>query len=181
MTTTTTERTWSRPIVSAALALAVLATAGCAGTQTSGPAAESSTESSTGTAGATAPRTPGTADTAVDLAYDGPYDEAFRAGLSDYAGEQVRLRGEVSDLIGSRSAYVITAPGAPGTDPLLVSARYAAPELEEGAVVEVTGTLREDFEPPVTEEAGGDEDEQGFYAEHAGEPYLDEATVEGAS
>ncbi len=48
-------------------------------------------------------------------------------------------------------------------------------------MVEVTGTVREDFEPPVTEEAGGDEDEQGFYAEHAGEPYLDEATVDGAS
>jgi hypothetical protein len=180
MTTTTAERARRGRTALAALALTVLTTAGCAGTEAPEPAAE--TPAGTGTTAAS--RTPDPGDTAATdgaPAYDGPYDDAFRAELSTYAGQQVRLSGEVGELIRSRSAFVITAPGAPDVAPLLVSARYAVPEIEQGDVVEVTGTVREDFEPPVAGDAVGGEEEPEFYAEHVGEPYLDEATVEPAS
>ena len=60
---------------------------------------------------------------------------------------------------------------------MLISARYAVPDVEEGTRVEVTGILREGFDPPVVEEAVEDDGELGFYDQHRGEPYLDEARV----
>jgi hypothetical protein len=72
---------------------------------------------------------------------------------------------------------VLADPENPEVDPLLVSARYTFSEVEEGAVVEVTGTVREDFTAPVVEEAVEGDEESGFYDRHLGQPYLDEAEV----
>ena len=101
----------------------------------------------------------------------------MREGLAAHAGQQVRLTGEVADLIPSRSALVLTDPQDPEVDPLLVTARYTFTEAEEGTVVEVTGTVREDFTAPVVEEAVEGDEEAGFYDRHLGEPYLDEAEM----
>lgn len=169
-----------RLAAASALALAAATTAGCAGTEEPEPGADTPAQAeTTGAAQTSAPAS--TAETAADLAYDGPYDEQFVAELPDYAGQQVRLTGTVGDFVRSRSAYVLTGPDGGGPTPLLVSARYTAPEVSEGAVVEVTGTVREDFNPPAAEGAAGDGEESGFYEEHAGEAYLDEATVDPAS
>ncbi|MGQ1796080.1 hypothetical protein ACT4S5_02930 [Kocuria oceani] len=160
----------------AASALTLAAATGCTGGEEPEPGGGTPAQQET-TGAQETPFPADAAETTGDLAYDGPYDEQFVAELPDHAGQQVRLTGTIGDFVRSRSAYVLTGPA--GTDPLLVSARYTAPDVAEGSTVEVTGTLREDFEPPVAEEAAAD-DESGFYAEHAGEAYLDEATVDPA-
>ena len=119
-------------------------------------------------------QTPG-AETPASVAYTGPYDEEFRSDLATYTGQQVTLIGEVSDLTPSRSSLVLASPEDPDVDPLLVTARYGFPEAEEGAAVEVTGTVQADFQ------ARADQDdvdaEAGFYDRHTGQPYLDQAEL----
>lgn len=116
--------------------------------------------------------TPGAETTS---AYTGPYDEEFRTDVSSYAGQQVTVTGEVADLVPSRSALVLTDPQNPDLDPLLVSARYAFPDAEQGAVVEVTGTVQTNFQARVDQ--GDQDDEAGFYDRHIGQPYLDQADL----
>lgn len=152
-----------------ALALATTAavSTGCGTSNTAEPAPE--TESSP----AQPEQTPGEQPTA---AYTGPYDEEFRTDVSSYAGQQVSLTGEVADLVPSRSALVLTDPENPDLDPLLVSAQYAFPDAEQGAVVEVTGTLEANFQARVDQDDV--DNEAGFYDRHIGQPYLDEAALE---
>lgn len=144
-------------------------------TDTAPPAAQGQTPS--GQVGGTPQASTPTAGEQVTSAYTGPYDESFQAELPAYSGQQVSLTGEVRDLVRSRSSYEIGDPTDPSLDPLLISARYAVPDVEEGTRVEVTGILREGFDPPVVEEAVEDDGEVGFYDQHRGEPYLDEARV----
>lgn len=126
--------------------------------------------------------TPGPAEESPEAteaaAYVGPYDLALRESLADYSGEVVTLTGEVAEVIASRSSLEIVDPGNPDVDPLLVSARYAIPDVEAGDVVEVTGTVQQNFSPPVAEPAVEGDPETGFYEQHLGEPYLNEALVE---
>ncbi|GAA1757128.1 hypothetical protein [Kocuria aegyptia] len=149
-----------------ALAAAVGVSTGCGTSDPPEPAPE--TESSP----AQTEQTPSDQATA---AYTGPYNEDFRTNVASYSGQQVRLTGEVADLVPSRSAMVLTDPDNPDADPLLVSAQYAFPDAEEGAVVEVTGTLETNFH------ARADQDdvdnEVGFYDRHIGQPYLDQASL----
>lgn len=123
-----------------------------------------------------AEESPGSAETAT--AYDGPYDRALRESLTDYSAEVITLTGEVAEVIPSRTSFEIVDPGDPDLDPLLVSARYAVPDIEAGDVVEVTGTVQQDFTAPVAGSAVDDDEETGFYEQHLGEPYLDEAVIE---
>lgn len=162
-----------RTVVAAALVAAAALTAGCAGT--GAPAGEPASPAAAeplGSASA-APTGSGAASTGA-VAYTGPYDAAFLEDLADYTGRQVTLTGRIGELVRSRSSYVLLGPAGPELEPLLVNDRYALPEAEEGALVEVTGTLRENFDPAVVEEAVGGE-EAGFYDRHRGEPYLDQA------
>jgi hypothetical protein len=119
---------------------------------------------------------PGSTETAA--AYVGPYDLALRESLADYSGEVVTLTGEVAEVVASRSSLEIVDPDNPDVDPLLVSALYAVPDVETGDVVEVTGTVQQNFSPPVVEPAVEGDPETGFYEQHLGEPYLNEAVVE---
>lgn len=170
-TMNTTHRPHRARKLAAALALATAAgvTAGCgtSGSPEPGADAEPSPDQQVQTPGAEA-----------TSAYTGPYDEDFRADLSSYAGQQVTLTGEIADLIPSRSALVLTSPENPDLDPLLVSARYAFPDAEEGSVVEVTGTVQTDFQARVVQD--DPDDEAGFYDRHLGEPYLDQAGLGAA-
>ena len=176
-TPTTTPRL---SVVTLCLSVGVLA--GCGSTQSQDPALGTGTAESSPTAPtsasprATAPA-PG-AGTESTGGYVGAYDEAFHAELSAYTGQQVSLTGEVGDLIRSRSAYELTSPTASDLDPLLISAAYAVPDLQVGDTVRVTGTLREGFTPPVVEEAVEEGEGAGFYDQHRGQPYLDEAQLE---
>lgn len=163
------------------LSLALGATSACGPTEAPEPDAGTAQDRSpSGQAGGSA-QTPAASrsdDGQPASAYTGPYDERFRAELSTYSGQRVSITGEVRDLIRSRSSYEIGDPADPGLDPLLISARYAVPEVAEGTRVTVTGTVQEAFEPPVVEETTDNDAEAGFYDQHVGEPYLDEAQVE---
>lgn len=180
----TTPRT--NPILAAVLCLSAGVVAGCGSTQapdagsgaetTEAAEAQSSPEQTSGSFSAT-PSAPGSADEPAN-GYAGAYDETFRTGLGAYSGQRVTLTGEVGDLIGSRSAYELLDPAEPNLDPLLISAQHAVPDLEVGDLVEVTGTVQEGFQPPVVEEAVAGDEEVGFYDQHLGEPYLDEAQTE---
>ncbi|WP_424346988.1 hypothetical protein [Kocuria sp. CH-021] len=161
----------SRKLATAvALATAAGATAGCG---TSG-SPEPDRGTAAGTGAESSPAQPGqTPGEQATVAYTGPYDEDFRADMASYAGQQVSLTGQITDLVPSRSALVLTDPKNPDLDPLLVSARFAFPDAEEGTVVDVTGTVQENFQAPVDQD---DMDEEaGFYDRHVGQPYLDQA------
>ncbi|PLC10832.1 hypothetical protein AUQ48_16035 [Kocuria flava] len=151
-----------------ALALATTAgvSTGCGTSDPPEPAPE--TESSP----AQPEQTPGEQPTST---YTGPYDEEFRTDVSSYAGQQVTLTGEVADRVPSRSALVLTDPENPDLDPLLVSAQYAFPDAEEGAIVEVTGTLTTNFQARVDQDDV--DNDAGFYDRHIGQPYLDQASL----
>ena len=169
-------------LTSVALCLSAGVLAGCGATPSPEPDPATGTAESSSTAPISASPSvttpaPG-AGSEPSSGYVGAYDEAFRAELSSYTGQQVSLTGEVGDLIRSRSAYELASPTAPDLDPLLISAAYAVPDLQIGDTVTVTGTLREGFEPPVVEEAVDGDEEAGFYDQHRGQPYLDEAQVE---
>ncbi|MUN64921.1 hypothetical protein GMA12_17540 [Kocuria sediminis] len=167
-----------RWVIGAALSVGVALTTGCGETeptdQTMDPTASAGSPT---TSDGSSPPPEATGADGADSIYTGPFDAAFRAELSDYTGEQVTLTGEISDLIRSRSSYLLASPADPGLDPLLVSARYAVPEVEAGTRVEVTGIVREEFAPPVEEKAVEAGEEAGFYDRHVGEPYLDQAQV----
>lgn len=172
----TTDRTRStRALAAAALLSTAGVLSGCAGTEEpgSGAGSEGTTTSSepAGTAAGTAGPGRASETASTDL---GPYTAQVRKDLAARAGQRVRLTGEVAELIPSRSALVLTDPADPEADPLLVTARYTFSGAEEGTVVEITGTVREDFAAPVAEE---DDEDTGFYDRHLGEPYLDEAEV----
>ncbi|MEX5298618.1 hypothetical protein RCG67_07535 [Kocuria sp. CPCC 205292] len=146
------------------LATTAAVSTGCGTSSTPEPAPE------TETTPAQPEQTPGEQTT---VAYSGPYDEEFRADVSSYAGQQVTLTGEVADLVPSRSAMVLTDPENPDLDPLLVSAQYAFPDAEEGAIVDVTGTLQTNFQARVDQDDV--DNDAGFYDRHIGHPYLDQA------
>ncbi|MFI7481310.1 hypothetical protein ACH9EU_02725 [Kocuria sp. M1R5S2] len=164
---TTHHRLRARKLVGAlAVAAAAGVSTGCGAGNTPEPAPE--TESSP----AQTEQTPGEQAT---VAYTGPYDEDFRTNVASYAGQQVNLTGEIADLVPSRSAMVLTDPDNPDLDPLLVSAQYAFPDAEEGAVVEITGTLQTNFQARVDQDDV--DNEAGFYDRHIGQPYLDQASL----
>ncbi|MEX5300111.1 hypothetical protein RCG67_15170 [Kocuria sp. CPCC 205292] len=158
------------PATAVALATAAGATAGCG---TSG-SPESDPGTASGTGAESSPTQPErTGGAATSSAYSGPCDEKFRADVSSYAGQRVSLTGKVADLVPSRSALVLTDPENPELDPLLVSARYAFPDVEQGDVVEVTGTVQANFQARVDQDDV--DNDAGFYDRHIGQPYLDQA------
>lgn len=169
------------PVVALSLVLAMATGCGAADTpeaDTDPPAARSQTPAEQVSGSPQVSASSPTAGEQATIAYTGPYDEDFTGLLPTYNGQQVSLTGEVRDLIRSRSSYELGDPADPDLDPLLISARYAVPDVAEGTRVEVTGIVREAFEPPVVEEAVEDEAQIGFYDQHRGQPYLDEARVE---
>ncbi|MGQ1840100.1 hypothetical protein ACT4S2_16805 [Kocuria turfanensis] len=158
--------------VTLALSLSVGVLAGCGPAEVTDPgSAPSEGRSPAGQADAsrtTAPSAPASAEL-PGLAYAGAYDEAFRADLTTYTGRRVTLSGVVGDLTDSRSAYELADPSDPDLDPLLVSGQDPVPDLEIGDLVEVTGTVRDGFQPPAGAEG---EELADLSGGHLGDPYL---------
>lgn len=111
----------------------------------------------------------------TDSAYVGPYDEGFREEIFSYTGQEVTPPGEVADMVPCRSSLVLSSPEDPGLNPVLVTARYGFPEAEQGAAVDVNGTVQADFQVPVDQHDV--DDETGPYDRHIGRPYLDRAEL----
>lgn len=77
-----------------------------------------------------------------DFAYEGTHDAQLASRLGDYEDEQVRITGQVRQLL---SMYAFTLGDSP-EDEFLVVAQDGAPDIKEGGTVEVTGTVRRGFD-----------------------------------
>lgn len=102
-----------------------------------------------------------------ELAYEGPYDQAFYDEATTYVGQQVTVSAEVSETI---SPDVFAIAGA--VDPLLIVEEQEIPPLDEGATVQVTGTVQDDFAVTTVEEELGVDLVDEDFADYEGQPYI---------
>ncbi|KLU08468.1 hypothetical protein [Kocuria sp. SM24M-10] len=110
-------------------------------------------------------------DPEVGVGYVGPYDQAFYDESETYAGQEVTVSAEVTETL-STDTFVIAGAAGTAVDPLLIVEEQEIPPLDDGQVVEVTGTVAQDFDIAATEEELGIDLEDELYADYVGEPYL---------
>lgn len=171
---TTPHRRSTRVITAGILAVTGLAMTGC---NSAGPEEGTDVEDiSEGEILESSPA-PQEGDAELSTGYAGPYDEAFRAENETYAGQEVTLSAEVTDTL-STETFVIGGAAGTAVDPLLVVEVAEIPALDTGQVVEVTGTVQQDFDVAAAEEQLGIDLEDELYAPYAGEPYLEAASGE---
>lgn len=104
---------------------------------------------------------------AMALAYEGDYNQDFYDDVTTYTGQQVTLSAEVSETI-SPDAFAI----AGAVDPLLIVESQEIPPLDDGQVVQVTGTVQEGFDVVGVEEELGVDLEDEAFADFEGDPYI---------
>ncbi|KLU10248.1 MULTISPECIES: hypothetical protein [unclassified Kocuria] len=104
---------------------------------------------------------------AMALAYEGDYNQDFYDEVTTYTGQQVTLSAEVSETI-SPDAFAI----AGAVDPLLIVEEQEIPPLDDGQVVQVTGTVQEGFDVAGVEQELGVDLEDEAFTEFEGEPYI---------
>lgn len=105
--------------------------------------------------------------------YTGPYDAVFGANPEAYAEQEVTLTGKLGTVI-SPVAFTMTEPQDPEAAPLLViNFDETSADLQNGAPVEVIGTVHEAYNVPDTEENLGDSPGPKVLAAYDGRPYLE--------
>lgn len=104
---------------------------------------------------------------AMALAYEGDYNQDFYDDVTTYTGQEVTLSAEVSETI-SPDAFAI----AGAVDPLLIVESQEIPPLDDGQVVQVTGTVQEGFDVVSVEEELGVDLEDEAFADFEGDPYI---------
>ncbi|MGQ1838878.1 hypothetical protein ACT4S2_10510 [Kocuria turfanensis] len=104
---------------------------------------------------------------AMALAYEGDYNQDFYDEVTTYTGQQVTLSAEVSETI-SPDTFAI----AGAVDPLLIVEEQEIPPLDDGQVVQVTGTVQEGFDVVGVEQELGVDLEDEAFTEFEGEPYI---------
>lgn len=103
--------------------------------------------------------------------YVGPYDTNFYDDAVTYAGEEVTLSAKVGEIV-SPMAFTIAGTDDTTVSPLLIISGEKMTDLEEGQVVEVTGTVHEAFDlPKVNEEMQEDLDDD-LLGDYDGQPYV---------
>ncbi|MGK7222196.1 hypothetical protein ACSNO4_05305 [Kocuria flava] len=83
--------------------------------------------------------------------YSGAYNRDFSDDRALYEGQEVTLTGEVEDVV-SPYALQLSDPDDAELGSLLVLHQADLPDLEDGAVVELTGTLQASLDVPAAEE-----------------------------
>lgn len=166
----------TRRLAAGLFAVAALGLAGCG---TEGPETGTDVEDITegevvesppaATDGPTSETTTEGVDTSVPgtLVYEGDYNQQFSDESTTYIGQQVTLSAEVSETI-SPDAFAI----AGAADPLLILEEQEIPSLDEGQVVQVTGTVQDDFDVVTVEEELGLDLEDEKFADFEGQPYI---------
>ncbi|MCZ2807076.1 hypothetical protein O2W18_18365 [Modestobacter sp. VKM Ac-2983] len=108
------------------------------------------------------------ADTGLDagaeagLGYDGLYDSAFYEERNQYVGQEVTVSATVNEVFGPNS-FSIAGTEETSVEPLLIVGADSANALEEGQVVQVTGTVQSGFtETGVEDELGIDLADDAF-------------------
>lgn len=156
----------ARLMVAGIFAIAGLGLTGC---NTEGP--EEGTDVEDISEGDVAQTPSATEETDVITGYEGPYDEAFAGEVEAYVGEEVTVSAEVTGTL-SDSTFVIAGDVGTTVDPLLIVEEQEIPPLDEGQVVQLTGTVEEGFDVVDAEESLGIELEDELYADYVGEPYI---------
>lgn len=110
------------------------------------------------------------ADPAVEP-YDGPYDQNFYDEADAYVGQEVTVSAEVSETL-SDDTFVIAGEAGTTVDPLLIVEDQEIPPLDEGQVVQLTGTVQQGFDIAATEEELGIDLKDELYADYEGQPYI---------
>lgn len=157
-----------RMIVAGIFATAGLALAGC---NTAGPEEGVDVEDiSEGDVAASSPAAEPSMSAGA-MGYNGVYDQTFYDGADAYAGQEVTVSAEVTENI-STDTFVIGGADGTAVDPLLIVEESEVPSMVEGEVVQLTGTVQQDFDVVAAEELLGLELEDELYADYVGEPYL---------
>ncbi|MFC4903016.1 hypothetical protein [Kocuria oceani] len=154
----------TRTLAAGLFAVAGLGLAGCGseGPET-GADVEDVTDGEVVESSAAATEDPG----AMALAYEGDYNQDFYDEVTTYTGQQVTLSAEVSETI-SPDTFAI----AGAVDPLLIVEEQEIPPLDDGQVVQVTGTVQEGFDVAGVEQELGVDLEDEAFTEFEGEPYI---------
>lgn len=158
----------TRVMAAGIFAVAGLGLAGC---NTEGP--EEGTDVEDISEGEVLESSPAPQDGEAELStgYAGPYDQAFYDQSETYAGQEVTVSAEVTETL-SVDTFVIGGAAGTTVDPLLVVEEQEIPALDDGQVVEVTGTVAQDFDVAAAEERLGIDLEDERYADYVGEPYI---------
>ncbi len=107
------------------------------------------------------------------MGYSGLYDQNFydEARADAYAGQEVTVSAEVTETL-SDDTFVIAGTANTAVDPLLIVEEEEIPAVEVGQVVQVTGTVMQDFDVAAAEEKLGIDLDDEAYADFVGEPYV---------
>lgn len=164
----TRDRPSTRVMAAGIFAVAGLGLAGC---NTEGP--EQGTDVEDISEGEVLESSPAPQEGEAELStgYAGPYDQAFYDQNETYAGQEVNVSAEVAETL-STDAFVIAGAAGTTVDPLLIVEEQEIPPLDEGQVVEVTGTVQQDFDIAAVEQELGIDLEDDLYADYVGEPYI---------
>lgn len=159
-----------------AAALAAVAGLGLAGCSTEGP--ETGTDVEDVTEGEVLESSPAPENnpTAGDT-FIGNYDQDFYDDRETYVGQEVTLTAEVGQVIDD-DAFVIAGTAGTTVDRLLVLYDMDQVDIEEGQVVEVTGTVQQAFDLPTIEDEKQKDLEDELYADHDQQPYVEAAEVQ---
>ncbi len=169
----THHRHTTRTAAAALVAAAGLALAGCG---TEGP--ETGTDVEDVTEGEVLESSPAPENTpATGAAFNGPYDQGFYDERETYVGEEVTLSAEVNDVLDD-DAFVIAGTVETTVDPLLVLYNMDQIDIEEGQVVEVTGTVQQAFDLPTIEDETQKDLEDDLYQDYDQQPYLEATDVQ---
>jgi hypothetical protein len=164
----TRDRRSTRAMAAGIVAVAGLGLAGC---NTEGPEEGTDVEDVTEGEVLESSPAPQETDPEVGAGYVGPYDQAFYDESETYAGQEVTVSAEVTETL-STDTFVIAGAAGTAVDPLLIVEKQEIPPLDDGQVVEVTGTVAQDFDIAATEEELGIDLEDELYADYVGEPYI---------
>lgn len=107
----------------------------------------------------------------------GNYDQDFYDERETYAGQEVTLSAEVNDVLDD-DAFVIAGTAETTVDPLPVLYNMDQIDIEEGQVVEVTGTVQEAFDLPTIEDETQKDLEDDLYQDYDQQPYLEATDVQ---
>lgn len=164
----TRNRPSTRVMAAGIFAVAGLGLAGC---NTAGPEEGTDVEDiSEGEVMESSPA-PQDGETGMGAGYVGPYDQAFYDENETYAGQEVTVSAEVTATL-STDTFVIAGADGTAVDPLLIVEEQEISAFDDGEVVEVTGTVAQDFDVAAAEEELGIDLEDELYADYVGEPYI---------
>ncbi|WP_157359113.1 hypothetical protein [Arthrobacter sp. Soil782] len=109
--------------------------------------------------------------------YDGDFDPNFYDSIETYAGEEVSLSAEVLDVL-SPTSFTIISGDDPTANPLLVLNEADAEDVLPGMPVQVTGAVKEAFDPSTAEEDLGVNLDDALYEDWIGDFYLEVTAID---